>query len=537
MNAGELVISLLLKSGKFKAQVQDAQNDLDKTGQAGQAAMKKTGDAAQKAGKKMEGAGLKGASGFGRLLPVLGKVTAILGGVAALKGMASHYLSTAAALDRTSRSLNMNMQQLQAWQGAAQSMGVEAEEVGNFFRDFNDYIVDANKFDSGPLKDIAKELGISLKDARGQMRATEDVVMDLSDAFLRVGSQQATAYGMQLSLDPGMIALMQKGRAELGALLKAQKELAVYQKQDAELARKMSIAWQTLTKGLEAGGAQLMRVVGPVLEWLAEKVSAAVVWMRENQFFVTAFFTVLAGILLKIGIPAMLSFAKATMTAMAPLMPLIAAVTAVALAFDDLWAFITGGDSALEKFALKLGVSRETIESVREALRSAVVFFLDLWDAVTGEGKNADAAWGRVKATWDRAVAYFAGILERIKAWFSGLFDSVKQGLLNMIPASLKSMLGWDDSEESARKTAQAYQSAMDVTGTASLASMRGMASSGDLARGTAASVDNSHTVTSTTTIGEITVQTQGTDAPGIARDMDGAIRNRTAQIDAAYGR
>ena len=259
MNAGELVVSLLLKSGGFKTQVQDAQKDLDKTGDAGQQAMKKTGDAAQKAGKELEGAALKGAGGFGRLLPVLGKTVALLGGMAALKGMASHYLDTAAAIDRTSRSLGMNMQRLQAWQGAAQTVGVEAEEVGNFFRDFNDYIVDANKFDSGPLKDIAKELGIGLQDARGQARATEDVVMDLADAFQRVGNQQATAYGMQLSLDPGMIALMQRGGKELGGLLKAQKELAVYQEEDAELARKMNIAWQTLTKGLEAGGAQIMR--------------------------------------------------------------------------------------------------------------------------------------------------------------------------------------------------------------------------------------------------------------------------------------
>ena len=147
----------------------------------------------------------------------------------------------------------------------------------------------------------------------------------------------------------------------MGGLLKAQKELAVYQEEDAELARKMNIAWQTLTKGLEAGGAQIMRVVGSPLAWLAEKLSASVVWMRDNQTFVTAFFTVLAGILLKFGIPAMLSFAKATMAAMAPLMPLVAIVTAAALAFDDLWAFITGGNSALERFALKLGVSQETL--------------------------------------------------------------------------------------------------------------------------------------------------------------------------------
>ena len=52
-----------------------------------------------------------------------------------------------------------------------------------------------------------------------------------------------------------------------------------------------------------------------------------------------------------------------------------------------------------------------------------------------------------------------------------------------------------------------------------------------------AAHVDNSRTVTQTTTIGEIRVETQATDAQGIAGDIGGALRNQTAQIDAAYGR
>ena len=43
-------------------------------------------------------------------------------------------------------------------------------------------------------------------------------------------------------------------------------------------------------------------------------------------------------------------------------------------------------------------------------------------------------------------------------------------------------------------------------------------------------------TVQASTSIGTINVQTQATDAQGIARDIGTELRNRTAQADGAYG-
>ena len=145
------------------------------------------------------------------------------------------YTSTSAELDKLSQSLGMSMDTLQGWQYAAEAAGAEAAEVGNFFRDMSDYIVDATTFDSGPLKDIAKELGITLKDARGNLRSTMDVTLDLADAFQRVGSQKAVAFGMQLGLDPGMIALLQKGRTEIEGLIKASANWAATPKKTRKL--------------------------------------------------------------------------------------------------------------------------------------------------------------------------------------------------------------------------------------------------------------------------------------------------------------
>lgn len=146
------------------------------------------------------------------------------------------YIGNTAALDRTAESLGLSVERLQMWQGAAQAAGGEAEEIADRFRDLNDYIVDATKFDSGPLKEIAAELGIGLTDATGKARSAEQVMLDLADAFDRVGEQEAVGYGMQLSFDPATIGLLQQGRGELETLLNRQRELGILTRRDTEAA-------------------------------------------------------------------------------------------------------------------------------------------------------------------------------------------------------------------------------------------------------------------------------------------------------------
>ena len=39
-----------------------------------------------------------------------------------------------------------------------------------------------------------------------------------------------------------------------------------------------------------------------------------------------------------------------------------------------------------------------------------------------------------------------------------------------------------------------------------------------------------------TTNVSQVTINTQATDAPGIARDFSGELQNQTAQADGALG-
>lgn len=321
----------------------------------------------------------------------------------------SAYTETATSLDRLSQSLGMSMESLQGWQYAAESAGAEAEEVGNFFRDMNDYIVDATTFDSGPLKDIAKELGISLKDAQGNIKATEDVTLELADAFQKAGSQKAVAFGMQMGIDPGMIQLLQKGRGEIEGLIKVQQELGGYTKEDAEIASKSKFAFLTLGKAIESATMPIARTVVPAITWLAERFTAVAKLMRENSQFIQIALGVVAAVITARFIPSLYSMGAAGLRAMLPFAPLIALVAGLALVIDDLVAYINGGDSALAGLWSQFGTGEEILAFFKRTWEGLLAGFEKLRPLIPALLK-----FGAVVGVFSAGMAVFRGVASTV---------------------------------------------------------------------------------------------------------------------------
>lgn len=408
----------------------------------------------------------------------------------------SAYTSTATSLDRLSQSLGMSMESLQGWQYAAESAGAEAEEVGNFFRDMNDYIVDATTFDSGPLKDIAKELGISLKDAQGNIKATEDVTLELADAFQKVSNQKAVAFGMQMSLDPGMIALLQKGRGEIEALIKAQKELGVYTKEDAEIASKARFAFMTLGRSIEAATMPIARTVVPAITWLAERFTGVAKLMRENSQFIQIALGLVAAVITARFIPSLYSMGAAGLRAMLPFAPLIALVSGLALIIDDLITYINGGESALEGLWSVFGTGEEISNKLKAAWNDLKVVGESLWN---GLKIASDLFWESVES-WTKTI----------KEWLQPILDmfgAISDGIKNVMPEKTEVM-----------KHVEAFEFSGDI-GDYALES---------LPSATYNAAANNQTTNSTTTTnitGPITINTQATDAKAIASDFSRGVK------------
>lgn len=482
-------------------------------------ALRREGNAGRNAGESIAGGAKEAADQTDRLKRSIGAAIAAAGGIAAVMA----YIGNTAALDRTAESLGLSVERLQMWQGAAQAAGGEAEEIADRFRDLNDYIVDATKFDSGPLKEIAAELGIGLTDAAGKARSAEEVMLDLAAAFERVGEQEAVGYGMQLSFDPATIGLLQQGRGELETLLNRQRELGILTRRDTEAA---TAARQAFVDAIKAVTYIVGSTLTPVLEIVAEKLSALARWAVEHQDFLRIMFVVAAVAITGILLPALYSMAAAGLAAIAPFLPLIALVTALGLALDDLNAFIEGGNSAFGELLRWLGLTDQQIEAVRAAFANVKGYIgavFDLFKALfTLDGDGVIAALDKM-----------LGHVRDLQTAFGNLFARIKGWLLNLLPDWARELLGVGGPEGDGGNSAQSAPQQPEIPIAAATPGLLGAGMNAMNMLGAAytgmtapASQDNRKTVTSTTTVQNVNIQTQATDAPGIARDFAGELSN-----------
>lgn len=538
MTARELVVKLVLNALGFREQVQDAQKDLDKLGDTAKQATaaaaggmdaaadkaRELGTNARQAGAAVQQAGERGAQGFDGLLGVLGKVALALGGLAAIQGTISDYVQSVAEIEKTSDMLGMSMEAWQGWAYAAQQAGLEAEDVRDRLMDLGDWMLDLNVNDSGPLKDFAEKTKTSFKDAKGATVSMEEGLLRLADAAQKMDRQTATSWLQQIGFDEKSTPLILKGRKAIEEYIRTGKEQALYSKRDAENARRMRQAWQGVVTAYKAVSGAVLRALGPAFDVLADKLTSLAAWVRENETSLVIVLGAVASVITVALTPALWGMATAAAAALWPFAPLILAALALGVALGDLWAFASGGNSVLENLLRRFGMTDESIERLRGSVRAAIGFFRDLWTAITGDGADSAAAFARIQeqiASVARAVSNF---IRSIGTWIDGL-----------LPQWVKDLLA-GDSKAPAKSGGNAAPAAPAYDGLAAAASggFGGPFGAGDMARPQSGPVTNNRNVT--TSIGQITVQTQATDADGIAGSIGDAMRNQTAQADGAFG-
>lgn len=601
MNAGELVVSLLLKAGDFKAQVQSAQERLDGVqaaaadagratydagvkgaqglGQSADAASSlqaafeeavqkgreisevtkeyqrlreeliRTGasktrlnaldDAARKLGVSLKETGDKGALSFERLKGTLTKVLGVIGGVAFIKSQLTEFTDAALEVDTASKTLGMDIKEFQGWQNAAEKVGLETQDLVQLFGDVSDRMYDAVLHDSGPFKDAVDDIGISLKGVKEGATSSADMLLQFARAVEKMPKDKAHGLLTQYGFDPESIKLIMMGEKELEKLIKTGKEKARFDKQDIENAQKLREAQQRLNTAWRTISALFASTVSPAVTFLTNLLSDLLGWVKENKQFVIVFFTLLAGVITTLMLPALTAMATAAWAAIAPFTPLIAIIGAIGLVIEDLITYIQGGESELSNFWSVFGSGEEigaqfkslwegiksVLESVWEALKAISKFFILIF-SLTGEGVIA-----AIDGIWKGITNLYNTLVEMLN-W-------VAQKLYNLLPDWIKDWLGGNESSRPEETKAEAKPGGVadsmrvdDVRPSVLPPQVR----AGDARPGSVSNVNNSRQMTSTTNVGEVKVYTQATDAQGMAEGAIPAIRNQTAQVDGAFG-
>lgn len=407
-----------------------------------------------------------------------GLTSAITGVVVpALAGLASgelvqQFSQEITQVDRLSKSLGMSIEQLSAWRTAAEQAGVEADEVGELFADMNDWMVDSAMNDSGAMNDFIKQgLLPAVTDVNGEMKNTEQYILEMADAFKKMDPAQASGIARQIGISNLQVAQwMQQGGDALREQLAQAKQLGVFAEEDAQAAREFNASIMTLQHSLQMMLLPVFRAIAPILTKIANG-------FRDISRHIAVFIPFIAaagvriammmsgidklgGSITKLGA----KFKSAWKFMMGPWGAILFALLAIGLVLDDFITWLEGGETKwgkyyeaifggaenAKKWLSDLGAKIQAIGSVLENLYGPIMTVVGgfmMFTGVVSIVKNVITAikalrvamaaalaftgpWGMALAAlgvilgglialnWDDFVANIQGMGERIvQAW------------------------------------------------------------------------------------------------------------------------
>jgi len=451
----------------FESNADDVQKGADKAAGATdnlEEKIKKTDTASDSLGKSFMGMAAQAALAIGSLV----SVGAILGSVFAAADYADY-------LNETSESLGVNIEQLDLWGRAATIAGGSTQGLVGSVKSLSAGIAQMDVTGKSRLKPFFDDLGISMTDAAGKARDAFDIFPELADAFEGMSKQEAIGFGRKLGIDDGTIMLLQKGRREIDALIKRQKELGTISAEDAKIADaykdsidELSFAWRSFST--EIAGDTI-----PALTWLAKKLTDISIWMRNHEGFIYGFLGTIGAGLVAVASYFFLASGAAT-TFFAVLISPIALATAafialgaaVGLIWDDFKTFRDGGD------------------------------YLIPWEKIIGSFEKIKTG---VTEIWGGVVEYISNSIDALVRMFETLGNFFSFG---------------DRAYMKARMSLSAAGSAQINSATSS-----------SLAAGSNRSTS--------VNIGEINVQTQATDADGISAEIGRSMKGQVNQVISNY--
>lgn len=442
--------------GNIGASARDAGRELEDAGKRGEHVLGDIRSSARDAGRELERAADRGSDGFERMRGTLAKVVGIIGGIAFLKDQLSGYADAVKDVEEGSKALGMDIKTFQGWQSAAREVGLESKELVDLIGDVGDKMQDAVLHDSGPFKDAMEDMGLSLQGVKDGAITSSDMLLRLSKTVGNLSADKGNALLRQYGFQPDTIKMIMLGEKRLKELIKTGKEKAWIDQKDIENAAKQRKALQEMSVGWQKAAAAFAGIVSPAISIVAKVLAKLFELIEENKQFVIIAFTTFATIIGVVMRGALMKMAEAAWAAMAPLAPFLLIAGALALVIDDLITYIDGGESALAGLWSYLGTGPEIINRLNAAWQG----FKDIFDGVL---QVLGAVWKLWVSLWSTDGHGAIGALEslwdgllKINDVLVKMLEWVAQKLYNLLPDWIKDWLGGDESSRPEETKAEA---------------------------------------------------------------------------------
>lgn len=353
-------------------------------------------------------AGFAGSGGGGKGPGLIESLATVRNGFLALGAGAAvasvkHLVDSIGSIGEGAAKLGVTSAQFQRLKVLAAQSDTSVESLGGAFRNLANAAAQPSK---GTAAAFAK-LGVSTKDANGQLKSSNDLFWDVSRGLAGVGNEterSALAQDLLGRSAQDLKAIFSSGADAVDRQRAALEKLGVLSDETIKSADDASDMWAGFGLTMLAAAEPILNVVLPALVDLTKLVSKGVEWfgkwLRQTDFTSVALTALGAAMAMKVipGLRLMIglgggaskvflgmagSAAKAGLAFLRAALPL--------LAIEDFITFMRGGDSEtgrlIEAIFGKDGVA-VTLKAINE-LKAALV---DLWNWVTGQSTGAGVA-------------------------------------------------------------------------------------------------------------------------------------------------
>lgn len=253
-----LIVTLGLDNKDFQQGMKDTEKGLSDT--------RKNTD---RVGKQIAASGKDAAEFFGQMQRSALKFFAVLTAGKGLINFTRDVVTTGANLSRLSKNLNISADTIHRWGKASELNGGSMEGFLGTLQNLNNQVTEIFMKGDSAITPYLRQLGVSVTDAAGKAKPLTTVLGDIADATEKAfpDRQQRYAYLQQMGFDEGTVNLIAKGGKELRATLAAQQG---FSQKDADAAYKAEQTWIKAQQRLDKLTRELVVKVLPSLERLAE---------------------------------------------------------------------------------------------------------------------------------------------------------------------------------------------------------------------------------------------------------------------------
>ena len=223
--------------------------------------------------------------GFKNLQTALGRFAASVAKVAAglgitmgavTAGISAAVFNTVREIDKlakASKAIGVPVGELSALRYAAEQNGLAFETLASGLQTLSQRIVEAAQNAKSQAAQAFEALGISVRDASGNLKSTQGVFLEIADAFSRLedGATKTTAATRLLGSAGGqLISMLNEGSFSVKALTTEAEQLGlVLDQQTTEAAQRLARALDSSNKSLSSLEARIVTATIPILEQLA----------------------------------------------------------------------------------------------------------------------------------------------------------------------------------------------------------------------------------------------------------------------------